>query len=140
MNIPLSPSGNHSIRYGYCRTLEVPLGTAITLIQAALKAEGFGTLFEIDLKEKFKEKLGVDFKKYVVLGVCHPALAYKALLEEMTLGVLLPCHVAVFEDRRQSTVAVIDAAKALALVGNAELEPIAKEINAKLRRALDSIG
>lgn len=140
MNTPIELSSNHGISYGYSRTLEVPLGTAVALIQAALKAEGFGTLFEVDLKEKFKEKLGIDFKNYVVLGVCHPGLAYKALSEDMNLGLLLPCHVAAFEDKRQSTVAVIDAAKALALVGNPALEPIAQEVTARLRKALNSIG
>jgi uncharacterized protein (DUF302 family) len=128
------------ISYGFTRTLNVPLGTAIQLTEAALKTEGFGVLFQLDLKEKFKEKLGVEFKKYVILGACNPAIAYKALQEEIGLGLLLPCNVIVFEDQRKSVVAVIDAEKMLGIVGRPELEEMAKEVNAKLRRALESLA
>jgi uncharacterized protein (DUF302 family) len=130
---------NPKIPYGFCRTLNVPLGTAIETVKAALKLEGFGVLFDLDLREQFKEKLGVDFKKYSILGVCNPATAYKALREEIGLGLLLPCNVIVYEDHRQSVVAFIDPTKLLSLVGNPELAPLAKEISIKLRRALDSL-
>jgi uncharacterized protein (DUF302 family) len=128
------------ISYGFTRTLNVPLGTAIQLTEAALKTEGFGVLFQLDLKEKFKEKLGVDFKEYVILGVCNPAIAYKALQEEIGLGLLLPCNIIVFEDHRKSVVAAIDAEKMLSIVGRPELKEMAKEVNARLRRALESLA
>ncbi len=77
------------IGYGYSRTLDLPYSQAVERAREALKAEGFGVLCEIDIKEKLKEKLGVDFRNYVILGACNPPLAYQTLQEELGIGLLL---------------------------------------------------
>ena len=125
--------------YGYSRALDAPYAEAVERAREALKAEGFGVLCEIDIKEKLKEKLGVDFRNYVILGACNPPLAYQTLQEEINIGLLLPCNVVVYEEGAGSVVAVIDAAKMLSVVSNPTLEQTAGEVNAKLRRVVDSL-
>jgi len=85
------------INYGFTKELTMPFEKAVEAVSEALKKEGFGILTKIDIKEKFKEKLGVDFKKYVILGACNPANAHKAILAEENIGLMLPCNVIVYE-------------------------------------------
>ncbi len=127
------------VGYGYGRVLEVPFAEALVRAREALKSEGFGVLCEIDIKEKLKEKLGVDFVNYVILGACNPPLAYQALQQEINLGLLLPCNVVVYEKSGKSIVAAIDAAKMLSVVNNPALETQAETVNAKLRKAIDRL-
>jgi len=126
-------------RYGFSKTLDVPYEEAVEKARAALKEEGFGVLCEIDIKDKLKEKLGVDFRNYVIPGACNPALAYKTLQQEINIGLLLPCNVIVYEadEAGKSVVAAIDAQMMLSVVGeNATLDAIATEVNEKLKRVV----
>lgn len=125
--------------YGYSRTLELPYEQAVERARDELKAEGFGVLCEIDIKEKLKEKLGVDFGNYVILGACNPPLAYQTLQEELNIGLLLPCNVVVYEDKGRSVVAAIDGVRMLSVVGNSKLEAIASQVNEKLRLVIDRL-
>jgi uncharacterized protein (DUF302 family) len=112
---------------------------AVKKTTAALKEEGFGVLCEIDIKEKLKEKLGVDFRRYIILGACNPPLAYKTLQEEINIGLLLPCNVVVYEadEVGNSIVAAVDAKAMLSVVGsNPILDSVAAEVNEKLQRVL----
>jgi uncharacterized protein (DUF302 family) len=134
-----APQLQHS-KYGFSRTIDLPYKEAVEKAQAALKEEGFGVLCEIDIKEKLKEKLGVDFRNYVILGACNPPLAYKTLQQEIGIGLLLPCNVIVYEadEAGKSVVASIDAKTMLSVVGgsNATLEAVATEVNEKLERVV----
>jgi uncharacterized protein (DUF302 family) len=126
-------------KYGFSRTLDVSYEKAVEKVTAALKEEGFGVLSEIDIKEKLKEKLGVDFRRYMILGACNPPLAYKTLQEEINIGLLLPCNVIVYEsdEAGKSVVAAIDAKTMLSVVGdNAALDAVATEVNEKLQRVV----
>lgn len=127
------------IGYGYSRTLDLPYNQAVERAREALKAEGFGVLCEIDIKEKLKEKLGVDFRPYIILGACNPPLAYQTLQEELGIGLLLPCNVVVYEEDGRAVVAAINAAKMLSVIGNPKLEVPASQVNEKLRRVIDSL-
>ena len=127
------------LKYGYSRTLNVTYSEAVGRAREALKAEGFGVLCEIDIQEKLKEKLGVDFRNYVILGACNPALAYQALQEETNIGLLLPCNLIVYEQDGRSVVSAVDAAKMLSVVGNPKLEPTASQVNEKLHRVIDNL-
>src|SRR5574338_348515 len=117
-------------KYGFRRTLDVSYEEAVYKATAALKEEGFGVLCEIDIKEKLKAKLGVDFRRYIILGACNPPLAYKTLQEEINIGLLLPCNVIVYEadEPGKSVVAAIDAKTMLSVVGdNPTLAAVATE-------------
>lgn len=125
--------------YGFSKILELPYAEAVEKARAALKEEGFGVLCEIDIKEKLKEKLGVDFQNYVILGACNPPLAYETLQQEINIGLLLPCNVIVYELDGKTVVSAIDAAKMLSVVGNPDLQSTAGLVNEKLRRAIEKI-
>ena len=96
-------------------------------------------LCEINLKEKFREKLGVDFGNYVILGACAPTLAFEALQEEIDLGLLLPCNVVVYQNGEKTTVSAIDAVRMMSVVGNEELNKTAQTVNEKLWRAIQAV-
>ena len=128
-----------SVDYGYSRVVNLPYAQAVERAREALKAEGFGVLCEIDIKEKLKEKLGVDFRNYVILGACNPPLAYQTLQEEINIGLLLPCNVIVYEEGDRSIVAAIDAARMLSVVSNPKLEATAGQVNEKLKRVIESL-
>ena len=126
-------------KYGFSKTVNLPYAEAVEKVRDALKAEGFGVLCEIDIKEKLKEKLGVDFRHYVILGACNPPLAFETLQEEINIGLLLPCNVIVYEQDGGTVVSAVDAAKLLSLVGNPNLESTASQVNEKLRTVIDSM-
>ena len=129
-------------KYGFSRTVDLSFDQAMEKTRAALKEEGFGVLSEIDIKEKLKEKLDVDFRRYTILGACNPPLAYKTLQEEINIGLLLPCNVVVYEaDQASKTVvAAVDAKAMLSVVGsNATLNQVASEVNERLQRVISSL-
>ena len=129
-----------TIQYGYVRDVALPFEEAIAKTEAALKIEGFGVLCQIDIQAKLKEKLGVDFPRYVILGACNPPVAYQSLQHEINLGLLLPCNVVVYEQSGEVRVGAVDVVKLLSVVGNAALEVMARQVNEKLRRAVDSVA
>ena len=129
-----------SIPYGFGRRVHVPYAEAVERTRAALKAEGFGTICEIDVRKTIKDKLGAEFRPYVILGACNPPLAHKALEAEPDLGLLLPCNVIVYEADGGAVVEAMDPEKVLGLVGKPALEPIAHEVKAKLERAIERVA
>jgi uncharacterized protein (DUF302 family) len=116
----------------------IPFDTAGQRARESLKSKVSG-FPEINIREKLKEKLGVDFNNYVILGACNPSLAYGALQQEMNLGLLLPCNVIVYEKDGASFVGAIDAARMLSVVGNPALQPTAEQVNQKLHRVIDNL-
>jgi uncharacterized protein (DUF302 family) len=125
--------------YGFRREVKIPFAEALERTRKALQTEGFGVLCEIGIKEKLKEKLGVDFRNYVILGACNPPLAHRALQEDLDIGLLLPCSVVVYEWNSGAVVAAIDAKKMMSVAGNPRLEPTAETVNEKLRQAIGAI-
>jgi len=126
-------------RYGIRRTLPVSYEDALVRTREALAREGFGVIAEIDIAAKLKEKLGVDFHRYMILGACVPRLAHRALEAEPDIGLLLPCNVIVYEAGAETVVAAIDAGAMLAVTGNDQLSEIADEVRARLERVIDSL-
>lgn len=128
--------------YGISRQVDLVYEQAVEKAREALKQEGFGVLSEIDIKEKFKEKLGINFRRYVILGACNPPLAHKTLQEDLEIGLLLPCNVVVYEsdDADKSVVAAVDARAMLSVVGNnPTLNAVASEVNERLLRVVNSL-
>ncbi len=128
------------MEYTFGKTTESSYEEVLEKIPDLLKEEGFGILTEIDVKETFRKKLDVDFKKYKILGACNPALAYKAFSAEYEIGALLPCNVIVYEDENGKTaIAVMDPAMALGFIGVEALADLGKEARERLQRVLDKI-
>ncbi len=126
--------------YGFGVKVGLPFDQAVERTTELLKEEGFGVLSRIDVKQTLKEKLGVDFRRYVILGACNPPLAHRAFQAELHIGLLLPCNVAVYEDEGGSVVAFVDPAAALGFVGNDALKPIAAEARERLQRVRQKLG
>ncbi len=128
-------------KYGMRKTLDLPFEEALEKITALLKEQGFGVLTKIDMKAALKEKLGVDIRKYVILGACNPNLAQQALREELEIGLLLPCNVIVYEtDDHESTVSAVDPRMMMSVTGNEALDPVAREAGRRLEKAIEGLS
>jgi uncharacterized protein (DUF302 family) len=112
---------------------------ALVKLPEALKAEGFGILTEIDVAQTLKNKLGVDFRRYKILGACNPTFAHRALSLSLEVGVLLPCNVVVYEDDDgRAVVQAIDPIRTVA-ASDPRLADLAASVRAKLTRALEQL-
>ena len=131
----------YQVPYGYTRGLRgTTFEQAIERVTAALKSEGFGVLTSIDVKDTLKKKLGVEFRRYVILGACNPHLAHRAFGAELGIGLLLPCNVTVFEgDAGEVVVQIIKPQSMFEVIKKPGLEPLVAEADQKLQRALSQI-
>jgi len=127
------------IGYGFMKELNMPFKRAIEMVTEELKKEGFGILTQIDVKEKFKEKLNIDFKKYVILGACNPPSAYKAIKAEETIGLMLPCNVIVYEKDDKTVVGIIKPSTAMSMIENEKLKVVAQNVEEKLKKVYESL-
>jgi uncharacterized protein (DUF302 family) len=131
------------MKMGYYLTRVLPAGfdAAVARTREALAAEGFGVITEIDVRQTLKAKIGVEFRPYLILGACNPAMAYEALSREDKVGVMLPCNVVV-QQRPDGTVEVsaIDPVAAMGVIDNAALHAAAENVKAKLASALDRLA
>ena len=126
--------------YGFTKVVQYTYEEAIVKVTDALKAEGFGVLTEIDVKETLKKKLDVDFKPYKILGACNPPFAYKSLQAEEQIGLMLPCNVIVYvNDKEETVVAAIDPIASMQAVKNDTLGEVAETIQGKLKKVIDSL-
>jgi uncharacterized protein (DUF302 family) len=122
------------------RSLDRSYDEVLVRLPEALKAEGFGVLTEVDVSETLKKKLGVEFRRYRILGACNPPFAHRALEAELEIGLMMPCNVIVFEaEGGRTVVAAVDPSKTMTLVGNPRLSELAVEISGRLERVLSSL-
>ena len=130
------------VRYGMVKELpDLAYDDAVSRTTEALKAEGFGVLTSIDVKATLKEKLDVEFRRYVILGACNPQFAHKALSGEPLIGLLLPCNFVVMErDEGGSVVAAFKPTEGFQLVDNEAVQPLAGEVEERLVRVLESLS
>jgi len=125
--------------YYFSKTLDLPFDRAIDATVAALKAHGFGVLTRIDVQATMKEKIGAEFRPYVILGACNPQMAHKALQAEDKIGTMLPCNVIVQERDGKSEVAAVDPVASMQAIQNPALASIAGEVQARLKAAIDAL-
>ena len=128
------------MEYYFSKTLDASFDEAVQRTTDLLKAEGFGIISEINIHEKLKEKLGVDFKKYRILGACNPGYAYKALMIEDKIGTILPCNVVVIDQGNGRTeVSAVNPVASMMAIENSNLESIASEVTEKLKRVIETL-
>jgi len=126
--------------YYFNKLVDISFDEAITRLTEELKKEGFGVLTSIDVKETLKNKLNVDFRRYMILGACNPPFAYKALLAEDKVGAMLPCNVVVQETPKgEIEVAAIDPVASMQAIENDELREVAATIQGKLKSVIASL-
>jgi uncharacterized protein (DUF302 family) len=123
--------------FGIRKVLRTPYDQALARVPEALKSEGFGVLTEIDVQSTLKQKLGIDFRRYKILGACNPPLAHQALQAELEIGLMLPCNLIVYEDDdRHAVVVAMDPTTTMAAAGNPKLVELAETVKRKLTSAL----
>ena len=127
------------IEYGFVKWLDVDFESAVELVKEQLICEGFSVLMMIDVKQKLDEKLGIDFKKYVIVGACDPANACKALMAEENIGLILPCNVVVYESDGGTMVGVVRPTVAMQMIDNPDLKRIAKDVERRLKSVIDAL-
>jgi uncharacterized protein (DUF302 family) len=109
-------------------------------VTEALKTEGFGILTEIDVRETLRKKLGVEFRRYRILGACNPPFAHEALQAELEAGLSMPCNVVVYEsDAGRTVVTAVDPTKTVAAAGNPKLSALAEALRQKLERVIERL-
>jgi uncharacterized protein (DUF302 family) len=127
--------------YGFDTLLpNVGFDDAVTKVTEALKAEGFGVLTRIDVKETLKKKIDVDFHRYEILGACNPKLAHQALVTDSSIGLMLPCNVVVEEVEGGIRVSIADPKAMFQIVKGDALKGVADEAEARLRRVASALG
>ena len=120
------------LKYGFTKELNISFHKAIDKITYELKKEGFGILTRIDVRNKFKEKLGIEFKRYEILGACHPKSAYEAIMAEENIGLMLPCNVIVYEKDGKTVISMIKPTMAMGMIDNNDLKSVAERVESKL--------
>ncbi len=121
---------------GIRATLNLPYEQAVQKTTDALKAEGFGVLTQIDVKATLKQKINADFRRYVILGACNPALAHRALSANLNVGLLLPCNVTVYEEGDGSVVTAVDPVETLGVLKE---DSVAHEVAVEARTRLQRV-
>jgi uncharacterized protein (DUF302 family) len=126
--------------YYFSKVMDISFDKAIEKATEELQKEGFGILTEIDVKATMKKKLDVDYPNYKILGSCNPPFAHKALQAEPLIGTMLPCNVIVREIKDgQVEVAAVDPLASMQAIQNPSLGEIAKEVQQKLKKVIDSL-
>ena len=126
--------------YYFNTVLDCSFDEAVARTKEELQNEGFGVLSEINVQEALKKKLGVDFKKYLILGSCNPPFAYQALQLEEKIGTMLPCNVIILEtDDGRIEVAAVNPAASMQAIASPGLQDIAAEVQAKLKKVITAL-
>lgn len=130
-----------TIELGFQARVNLPYEQAVQKTTAALKAEGFGVLTEINVQATLKEKLNTSFRRYVILGACNPPLAYRALSANLDVGLLLPCNVTVYEEGDGAIVTAVDPVTMLGVMKDDQVVcEVAEEAKARLQRVIASLA
>ena len=126
----------------YTRRVEtdLPYDDAVAATKAALQAQGFGTLTEIDVRQTFKEKLDVDTPPQLIIGACNPPLAHRALEADSRVAALLPCNVVVRVEADHTVVEALDPTLMATVAESAGLTDVAAEAARRIDEALRAVA
>ena len=125
--------------YTFGTSLPMSVADARPQVEAALKAEGFGVLTEIDVAATMKAKLGIDGSPYLILGACNPPLAHRAIEAEPSVGALLPCNAVLREEDGSTIVEAMDPLAVLGIVNSPEIGAVAREAHDRLVRVIATL-
>ncbi len=125
--------------YGYKKQVNLSYDKAVAKAREEMAKEGFGVLTEIDVKATLKKKLNVDFDDYIILGACNPPFAYQALQVIKDVGLMMPCNIIVYVDKGKTLVEAAMPTVLMNLIQIDKLRPVAQQIEAKLKKVVDSI-
>lgn len=126
--------------YGFGKTVALDFDQAIARVTAALQAEGFGVLADIDVAATLEKKLGRAMPPYRILGACNPPLAHRALETDPSIGLLLPCNVVVRRDEQGVVhVEFMDPEAVLKLVDQPGIATLAHEVRERLSRVMAAV-
>ena len=99
------------------------LGTAVKDLKANLLAMGFGTLFELNFRDKIAEKgFSID-NDFVLIEVCHAKIASEILNANIEVGFILPCKLVVYEKENATYKGYVNN-----LFDNSNLTPISTKV------------
>ena len=127
------------MNYGFVKETGLNFDSALARVNSELQKEGFKILTEIDVQNKFKEKLNIDFPKYRILGACNPKMAHQAITAEWNIGLLLPCNVIVYEKEHKVWIGVMRPTQAMAAVQNVDLRVLAEHVEQNLKRVFENM-
>lgn len=128
------------MNYYFAKTLETDFEGAVHRTSEALKQQGFGIITQIDVRDTFKNKIGVEFRDYRILGACNPQLAHEALQIEDKVGTMLPCNVVVQDaGGGKIEIAAIDPVASMMAIENPSLKLAAEQVREKLREVIEGL-
>ena len=126
--------------FGYKKQVSLNYEQTVSKVREELSKEGFGVLTEVDVKATLKKKLNADFDDYVILGACNPPFAYQALQTTRDAGLMMPCNLIVYTEKGKTFIACVTPTALMDLFQNEALKPVAKKIEEKLKKVVDSIA
>jgi uncharacterized protein (DUF302 family) len=127
--------------YHFSKTVNVSFDDAVASTKEALKRHSFGVLMQIDMRDILKKRLNVDFRPYLILGVCNPQLTYQALQVEDKIGTMLPCNIVLqqHEDGRVE-ISAVDPVASMQAITNVEVGQVAQDVRSQLQHVVDEVG
>jgi uncharacterized protein (DUF302 family) len=125
--------------YGFVRELDAGFESVVETVRDHLSEAGFCVVTNVDIREMFAERLGIEFKRYVVLGVCDPAMAHKALLAQECMGLMLMGSVVIYESNDRVIVETLRPTVAMQMIDNLDIKRIARDIERRLKDAFDAL-
>lgn len=128
------------MKYSHTKKVNLPFKETVTKVKEELSKEGFGILCEIDVKTTLKKKVDVEYENYIILGACSPSLAYQALQAEKEAGLLLPCNVIIYEEKKSVFVSTILPTVIMETVGNTLLGDVAAQVELKLKKVIEMVS
>lgn len=127
--------------YHFSKTMNMSFDDAVASTKEALKRHNFGVITQIDMQDIFRKRLSVDFRPYLILGVCNPQLTYRALRADDKIGTMLPCNI-VLQQQEEGRVEIsaVDPVASMQAITNVEVSQVAQDVRSLLQRVVEEVG